>query len=213
LHSQARLYDREMQPITAFILAGGKSTRMGTDKALLLLGGRPLIAHALDLARSAADEVKIIGDPGKFSRYGDAIRDVYAERGPLGGIQAALSSTRTDWNLILGVDLPFVPPAFVNYVSATAQASGAVVTVSSASGGLQPLCAIYRTQFGAIAERALAAGKNKIDALFAETTVRLITEEELAANGFSPSIFRNLNTPEDWELARQEFATKIGDQV
>jgi len=202
-----------MQPITAFILAGGKSTRMGTDKALLLLGGRPLIAHALDLARSAADEVKIIGDPGKFSRYGDVIRDVYADRGPLGGIHAALSSTRTDWNLILGVDLPFVTKQFVNYLAETAQASGATVTVASADGGLQPLCAIYRKQFGAIAERALAAGRNKIDALFAETSVRLISEEELAGNGVSSSIFRNLNTPEEWDSAKREFAAKIGDQL
>jgi len=202
-----------MQPITAFILAGGKSTRMGTDKAVLLLGGRPLIAHALDLARSAAEEVKIIGDPLKLLQFGDVIRDLYSERGPLGGIHAALSSTRSDYNLILGVDLPFVTKQFLNYLAESAQASDATVTVASASGGLQPLCAIYRKQFVALAERALAAGRNKIDALFAGTTVRLITDEELAANGFSPSIFSNLNTPEDWELAKREFAAKIGDQV
>jgi molybdopterin-guanine dinucleotide biosynthesis protein A len=197
-----------MEPITAFVLAGGKSTRMGRDKVLLQLGGRPLIAHALDLARSVAEEVKIIGDPGKFSRCGDVIQDVYPDRGPLGGIHAALSSTHTDWNLILGVDLPFLPAAFVNYLSATAQASGAVVTIASASGGVQPLCAIYRKQFGELAEQALEVGRNKIDALFAETTVRLISEEELAGNGFSASIFRNLNTPEDWESAKQEFSAK-----
>jgi molybdenum cofactor guanylyltransferase len=209
LHSQAPLYDRDMEPITTFILAGGKSTRMGTDKALLQLGGRSLIAHSLDLARSAAAEVKIIGDAGKFSRYGEVIQDVYPDRGPLGGIHAALSSTHTDCNLILGVDLPFLPAEFVNYLSATAQASGAVVTLPSADGRLQPLCAIYRKQFGALAERALVAGKNKIDALFPETTVRLITDVELAANGFSSSIFRNLNTPEDWESAKQEIRSKL----
>src|SRR6266566_7710646 len=127
-HSPAPLYDREMQPITAFILAGGKSTRMGTDKALLLLGGRPLIAHALDLARSAAEEVKIIGDPLKLLQFGDVIRDLYSERGPLGGIHAALSSTRSDYNLILGVDLPFVTKQFLNYLAESAQASDATVT-------------------------------------------------------------------------------------
>ncbi len=172
-----------------------------------------MIAHALDLARSAAEEVKIIGDPLKLLQFGDVIRDLYSERGPLGGIHAALSSTRSDYNLILGVDLPFVTKQFLNYLAESAQASDATVTVASASGGLQPLCAIYRKQFVALAERALAAGRNKIDALFAGTTVRLITDEELAANGFSPSIFSNLNTPEDWELAKREFAAKIGDQV
>ncbi|SRR6266700_2289282 len=207
-HSPAPLYDRDMQPITAFVLAGGKSTRMGTDKALLQLGGRPLIAHAIDLARSAAEEVKIIGDADKFSQFGDVIQDVYPDRGPLGGIHAALTSTRTDWNLILGVDLPFLREPFLRYLAAAAQDSDAVVTVASAGGRLQPLCAMYRKQFGVLAEPALVSGRNKVDALFSETSVRLITEEELATNNFSSSIFRNLNAPEDWELAQQEFAVR-----
>ncbi len=208
LHSQAPMYHREMQPISAFVLAGGKSTRMSSDKAFLQLGGRPLIAHALDLARTVTAEVKIVGSPEKFSQFGDVIQDVYPERGPLGGIQAALASTATDWNLILGVDLPFLPKQFLDYLAGTAQVTGAVVTVVSAGGGLQPLCAVYRKQFGVLAEQALAAGKNKIDALFSETSVRLIPEEELVVNGFNTLIFRNLNTPEDWDLAQHEFAVR-----
>jgi molybdopterin-guanine dinucleotide biosynthesis protein A len=202
------MYHREMQPISAFVLAGGKSTRMASDKAFLQLGGRPLIAHALDLARSVTAEVKIVGSLEKFSQFGDVIQDVYLDRGPLGGIQAALVNTSTDWNLILGVDLPFLRERYLSYLVTTAQASHAVVTVASANGGLQPLCAVYRKQFGELAEQALAAGKNKIDVLFSEASVQVIPEEELVANGFSSLIFRNLNTPEDLASAQQEFAIR-----
>jgi len=199
-------YDRHVHFITAFVLAGGKSTRMGSDKAFLELAGRPLLAYSLDLARSVATEVKIVGDPDKFASFGAVIADVYSDRGPLGGIHAALAGSSTDWNLVLGVDLPFLRVSFLNYLLSEAQSSGAVVTVPFASGYLHPLCAVYRKQFCVSAERALSNGKNKVDALFSGVLTRVISEEELARAGFDASIFRNLNTPEEWERAKQEFA-------
>jgi molybdenum cofactor guanylyltransferase len=193
------------EPITAFILAGGKSTRMGTDKALLELAGRPLIHHALDLAYAITNDVRIVGDPKTFVSFGTVITDVYSACGPLAGIHAALASSATDWNLILGVDLPFLNPRFLNYLISEAQSSTAVVTVPSANGHFHPLCAVYRRQFGLIAERALNAARNKVDALFPEVSVRVIDEAQLVAAGFNPSLFRNLNTPDDLKQARQEF--------
>jgi molybdopterin-guanine dinucleotide biosynthesis protein A len=80
-----------------------------------------------------------------------------------------------------------------------------VVTVPSAEGHLHPLCAVYRKQFGPITQAALDKGKNKIDSLFAGVAVRIIDEAELVANVFSPTQFRNLNTPEDWQQANQDF--------
>src|ERR1700688_3136296 len=81
LHPQRRLYDRKMKSTAAFILAGGRSSRMGTDKAFLELGGNPLIAHAVGLAREVAAQVKIVGDPEKFSAYGPVVADIYRDRG------------------------------------------------------------------------------------------------------------------------------------
>jgi len=184
-------------PITAFILAGGKSSRMGADKAFLDLGGRSLLARSLDLARSVSPNVKIVGDPAKLSAFAPTIPDIYSDRGPLAAIHAALTNSATDFNLILAVDLPFLDARFLQYLIAESESTNAVVTLPRAGGHLHPLCAIYRKQFSAPAERALAESRNKLEALFNEVEVRIITQDELAVAGFSPAIFRNLNTPED----------------
>jgi molybdenum cofactor guanylyltransferase len=194
-----------VHPITAFILAGGKSARMGSDKAFLELSGRSLLSRALDLARAVTPDVRIVGDPEKFAAHGVVVADIYSARGPLGGIHAALSNSTTDWNLILAVDLPFLEPRLLSYLIAEAQASDAVVTVPSAGGHLHPLCAVYRKQFSVAAGRALAEDRNKVDALFSEVLVRILDEQELVAAGFNPSIFRNLNTPEEWRQAKRQF--------
>jgi molybdopterin-guanine dinucleotide biosynthesis protein A len=202
------MLDRTMDSITAFILCGGKSSRMGSDKAFLKLRGRPLVARAVELAGQVTSEVSIVGDPEKFTPYGRVVSDIFRDRGPLGGIHAALATSGSDWNLILAVDLPFLTAPFLDYLLEQAKSSGAVITVPSARGYFQPLCAVYRRRFAAFAERALAEGRNKIDTLFASVTVRFISEEELAGAGYSPSIFRNVNTPDEWERAERELARK-----
>jgi molybdopterin-guanine dinucleotide biosynthesis protein A len=187
--------------VTAFILAGGKSIRMGKDKAFLEFKGRILLARALELAAGVAKDVRIVGDPSKFAAFGRVIEDIYRERGPLGGIHAALKSSSTELNLILAVDLPFVEPNFLKHLVSVARNANAVVTVPRVSDGLQPLCAVYRRGFAKVAEQSLAQGKNKIDALFAAVETRMLGEEELSGAGFSGRMFNNLNTPEEFQKA------------
>ena len=187
-----------MNDVTAFILAGGKSTRMGADKAFLRWREDTLLDRALKLARAVAGEVRIVGDPEKFGSFGCVVvEDVYRERGPLGGIHAALSGSGSELNLMLAVDLPLLKAEFLNYLINQAREAGATVTFPSAAGGLQPLCAVYRREFAITAEESLRAGKNKIDPLFAKVKTRVIDEEEFARAGFSAEMFRNVNTPED----------------
>jgi molybdenum cofactor guanylyltransferase len=189
--------------LTAFVLAGGRSSRMGTDKAFLLLEGQTLVERALELARSLTEDVRIVGARDKFAAFAPVVEDQYAERGPLGGIHAALSSTSSDFNLMLAVDLPFLQARFLHYLADEARAANAVVTVPKAAGGLQPLCAVYRREFGLVAEQALSAGRNKIDTLFARVAVRIIEEGELVRFAFPATMFDNLNTREEWEQARR----------
>jgi molybdopterin-guanine dinucleotide biosynthesis protein A len=203
--SRRALYHFPVPPITAFILAGGKSSRMGSDKAFLDFGGQSLLHRALGLARSVVPDVRIVGDPQKFTAFAPTIADIYPACGPLGGIHAALTATTTDLNLILAVDLPFLDTRFLQYLIAASE-SAATVTVPQAGGHLHPLCAIYRKQFLAPAARALAENRNKLDALFSEVEVQIIREEELKAASFTPSIFRNLNTPEDLAENRRRQA-------
>jgi molybdopterin-guanine dinucleotide biosynthesis protein A len=198
-------YDQQVKNatgVTAFILAGGKSSRMGSDKAFLHLGDETLLAHALKLAGAVTEEVKIVGDATKFSPFGRVVEDVYRNRGPLGGIHAALSASSIDLNLMLAVDLPFVDADFLQYLLSRARESTAIVTLPRAAGGLQPLCAVYRRPFAEIAEEALRNGRNKIDSLFAKAGTCVIEDDELVRAGFSSEMFHNLNTPDDLKKAQ-----------
>ena len=191
--------------VTAFVLAGGQSTRMGREKAMLELGGRTLLERALQLALSVAAEAIVVGSRGEFERYGRLLEDVYPERGPLGGIHAALWASPTDLNLILAVDTPFLDARFLEFLVAQARESGAVVTLPRTRDGFHPLAAVYRRGFRETAEQALQEGRNKIDALFAQVEARVLEEEELRRFAFAPAIFENLNTPEELERARQRL--------
>jgi molybdopterin-guanine dinucleotide biosynthesis protein A len=199
------VYDRRMTTsvadVTAFILAGGKSTRMGTDKAFVMLEGRTLLARMLELARSVCADVRIVGDPAKFGEFAPVVEDLFPGCGPLGGIHAALRSSQTELNLMLAVDMPFVSTAFLAFLIGRARDSKATVTVARTPEGWQPLCAVYRRAFADSAENALRAGRYKIDALFENTKTQVIEKEELHAAGFSAELFRNLNTPEQQRKA------------
>jgi len=183
--------------VTAFILAGGRSTRMGADKAFVILEGKTLLARILDVVRFVTPTVRIVGDPAKFATFAPTVEDVFSNCGPLGGIHAALRASQTDLNLILAVDVPFVSPPLLRYLIDHARSATARVTVPQTAGGYQPLCAVYRRSFAEAAETALEAGRYKIDTLFGTIPTQTIREEELKAAGFAPALFRNLNTPQE----------------
>ena len=179
-----------------FILAGGQSSRMGADKAFLNFGGCTLLERAIAALGRVCD-VAIVGDPAKFSPYGNVIEDAYPGRGPLAGIHAALTHSSAELNLVLAVDMPLVSTDLLAFLFASAESTDALVTVPHSARRFQPLCAVYRRPFAIVAEQALKAGQNKIDTLFAAIPVRVIKSEELASAGFSDQVFLNLNTPED----------------
>jgi molybdopterin-guanine dinucleotide biosynthesis protein A len=200
-----RVNDGTESGVTAFVLAGGKSSRMGSDKAFLRLGDETLLDRVLKSAHAVAGDVRIVGDAKKFAAFGRVVEDVIRDRGPLGGIHAALVSSATELNLMLAVDLPFVRSEFLEYLLLRARESTAMVTVPQAGGGLQPLCAAYRRGFAEVAEQSLRQGTNKIDLLFAAVETRVIEEDEWTRSGFSTDMFRNLNTPEELEKAQGLF--------
>lgn len=184
-----------------FVLAGGKSSRMGgapdNDKAFLEFDGQTLLERALAVMGAVCVRVAIVGDPAKFTNYESVVPDIFPECGPLAGIHAALVQSSAELNLMLAVDMPFVSRELLAFLFAAAEESDAIVTVPRSGKGLQPLCAVYRRDFSTVAEQALRAGKYKIDAAFSSVSVRVMEEGELAAAGFSERSFFNVNTPED----------------
>jgi molybdenum cofactor guanylyltransferase len=198
------VYDRAMDGVSAFVLAGGKSVRMGTDKAFVEFSGTTLLARALKLLGEISGDVWIVGSLEKFAPFGRVVEDEFPDHGPLGGIHAALRASDSDFNFVLAVDLPFVEVSLVKYLLGQAQRTKAMVTVARAGGGWQPLCAIYRKPFAEVAERALQRSANKIDPLFGQVKVRVVQETELKKANLSSEMFRNLNTPEELSTARRD---------
>ncbi len=199
------VYDHRVSDIAAFILAGGASKRMGRDKAFLTLGGSTLLERAIGLVNSITRNVTIIGNAAKFGAYGRVMEDIYPGCGPLGGIHTALRQTRAELNLMIALDTPFIEEKFLHLLVSTARGCGAVVTVPQTYRQLHPLCAVYRSDFVSLCEEALAQGQNKIDRLFAGIAIKIIDEDEMIRLNFSPQMFRNLNTPEEWNGAQMAW--------
>lgn len=187
-----------------FVLAGGKSSRMGTDKAFLEFGGETLLDRALAVVGTVCSSVAIVGDPVKFAKYeapkyGPVVADIFPGCGPLAGIHAALAHSTAELNLMLAVDMPFVSTELLAFLLGMAEDedNNAIVTVPRVGKGLQPLCAAYRPAFRIAAEQSLRAGNYKVDAAFSGVSIHMIEEAEFAAAGFSERCFFNVNTPQD----------------
>ena len=124
-----------------FLLAGGKSTRMRRDKALLEFEGEPLVSRGLGKLREVCAEVAIAGGV-HLGEFGRVISDETPGCGPLGGIVAALEQSSCEWNLFLAVDMPFVRVEVLRALLAAAGGTEPVV-LAEAEGHVQPLCGVY----------------------------------------------------------------------
>ena len=175
---------------------------MGRDKSALFMNGQSLLERAVKLASEVAETVAVVGPREKYGAA--AVEDIFPGQGPLAGIHAALSGSKGELNLVLAVDLPFVTAEFLRFLIEEAGHAKATVTLPVTGGRLQPLCAVYRREFAALAEAALRAGRNKIDPLFGDVIVRRIDEAAMVRLAFDPQMFDNLNTPEDYERAVNE---------
>jgi len=139
---------------SGFILAGGQSSRMGTDKALTLFAGRPLIQVALEALITAGVSARIAGSRSSLSAFAEEIPDTFPDQGPLGGVHAALSASTMEWNLFLPVDLPLMPPLLLACLLQRALLTGAPVTVGRLNGRVQPFpVVLHRAVLPSIVQR------------------------------------------------------------
>ena len=194
-----------MDDVTVFVLAGGQSTRMGRDKALLHLGGQTLLERALALAHRVAPRVAVLGPREKYAATGERIiEDEFSDCGPLAGIHAALGASETDLNLILSVDMPFVPLKFFTYLLERARSRESVqVTVPRVGGIVQGTCVACRRSFRSVCESRLKLGLCKVEDALRLAGPEYVEEEEIRARGIGPEVFRNLNTLEDLTEAQK----------
>jgi molybdenum cofactor guanylyltransferase len=177
-------------PLTGFILAGGKSTRMGSDKALLDWHGRSLLIHMTDLLRSVAEQVMVVGR--------DPLPDRLPGRGPLSGIATALETTTTDANLMLAVDLPHLTQDFLKYLRLRIENSTHPLVACKIESSF-PLClGIWRPMLPEVLRR-LSANELSIRGLIESGNTEFVSGTELVEGGFDLAMFRNINTPQDYD--------------
>jgi molybdopterin-guanine dinucleotide biosynthesis protein A len=182
---------------SAVILAGGKSSRMGRDKAWLEVEGMPLLARQVKLVREmGAAEIFISGRPEKdYSEFGcPVLQDKFAGAGPLAGIERALAATSSSLLLVLAVDLPAMKAGFLRRLAATCTDHyGAIPRLA---GNIEPLAAFYPKSSRLLAE-SLLCGRHNAVAIFAGHCVRSGLAQFVDQSPGEAVYFSNWNSPSD----------------
>lgn len=179
------------------IIAGGKSRRMGRDKAFIEVGGKTLvervIAASADLGQ--AETMLIANQPDDYRRFGLPIhRDILPNKGPLGGIYTALTKAKSDWVLALACDMPFVNRDLLRHMIEQTD-DAADIVVPRVDGYPQGLHALYRRTCLKPIERQLEADRLKIIRFYEQMRVRYLDESDYAAIDPDGCCFTNLNSP------------------
>jgi molybdopterin-guanine dinucleotide biosynthesis protein A len=197
--------------VAGFVLAGGASSRMGQDKALLLVAGEPLVVRTARLVESAAGEATVIGNPEVYRALElRAAGDDWPSAGPLGGIATALGATKASWNLVVACDLPYLTRAWLNYLIARALASQADAVLPMNARGPEPLCAVYHKRCEPAIRLELERGTRKVTDALESVLVEMIAPLEWKAFDSDGLLFKNMNSPQDYEEARARFGGEQG---
>ena len=177
--------------VAGFVLTGGRSSRMGREKALLPMGSEPLISKIAGIVQSVADPVTLVGKPESFQGIPwTCIPDLRPNAGPLAGIETALSCSAANLNLIVGCDMPGLEEGVLTRLIDRASRSTAPCVLACDPDGRQhPLLAVYRLQCLPAIRAALDAGRMKLMCFTQEAGAEILYLENAVAN---------VNTPDDW---------------
>jgi molybdopterin-guanine dinucleotide biosynthesis protein A len=190
--------------LTIVIQAGGRSSRMGQDKALMPFLGQPLIARVVTRLASVADELIISTNrPGDYAFLGlPLVTDKIPDRGALGGLYTALETASQSHVAVVACDMPFANAGLIRAQSAIMQNESADVVIPQPEGGYEPLHAVYRRETCLpMVESSIHAGMWKLISWFPLVKVRAIRAHELRQYDPRQLTFFNINTPEDFSEA------------
>ena len=194
-------------PVTGVILAGGKSRRMGENKALLQLGGDSLIGHVIHRMRLVTDELLLItNNPAEYKHLDlPMYEDILPNTGALGGIHTGLSYASHDAVLCVACDSPFLDPKLITYLTSLLGGHDAVIpyTFRGDTGQmtLQTLCAVYSKRCLPIIKRMLQEREFRVHAIYERAHIKRIPPEVWRKFDPEGMSFFNINTPEDFDRA------------
>ena len=186
-----------MNDTDAFILAGGASRRMGTDKSQLQIDRQTFTDRISETLLKVTDSVTIVGRQSDNSTL-PSVADIYPQWGALGGLHAALNACKREWAIVVACDLPFVTSEFFLFLAELRLDHEAVVPIQP-DGRPQPLAALYRVDPSRQrATELIEAGKRRPLDLLEAVNTRWVSFDELRNLEQADRIFVNINTPSDY---------------
>jgi molybdopterin-guanine dinucleotide biosynthesis protein A len=188
-----------MLTVSGIMLAGGQSSRLGTDKSFVNVNGQSLIEQIVaKLARLSDDVIIVTNSPEKYDHLeARLVGDIYPGKGALGGIYSGLRAAASAYSLVVACDMPFLDLHLLRYMIILA--SGHDVVIPRIGGLPEPLHAIYSKSCLEPIDRLLARGRLKIIDFFSEVRVRYVEEDEVDIFDPRHLSFFNVNTPNDLE--------------
>jgi molybdopterin-guanine dinucleotide biosynthesis protein A len=186
--------------MAGIILAGGKSVRMGTDKALLRWNEKTLLQHTVDLLRSVGERVVIVADRrAKYHVLGAeaVIGDEYPGTGPLGGVVTGLNYVEDGYHYVLACDMPLLKPEVLTFVYGSAE--GCEACVPSVGGYLEPLCGVYHGRCRATLGQVISRGEDlSLHMALKLLDLQVVSEDQLRRIDPQMESFTNINTLEEY---------------
>ncbi len=181
--------------IMGVVMAGGKSSRMGTDKGLIVHNSQPLVLHQLKVLKPFCEKRIISANSSDYAQFGvDVVADVVPNIGPMGGIYSVLKSLETQWLLVLACDLPYISANAVAFLLNHLDESFEIV-VPSHNMGIEPLFALYHKQLLTKIESQIAEHCFSMNQLINSSKHKLVDFESFLID--EPNLFKNFNTPAD----------------
>jgi len=174
--------------VGAIILAGGKSSRMGVDKGLMLLNQKPMVQHVIDTVKLIADELIIVANNEEYKQFGyEVIPDEIENAGPLAGICAGLKQANYYYNFVLSCDVPFVTKEMLSLLKQ--EVAGFDAAIFEKANHLHPLIGIYSKNCLPTFEAALNNKELKI-----KTVLHHVNVKKIDGTLFNDAFFKNINS-------------------
>jgi molybdopterin-guanine dinucleotide biosynthesis protein A len=178
-------------PLTGILLAGGKSSRMGQEKGLVELRGKPLIQYGIDLLSGFTDTILIGSSNPAYLPFGlEMVPDEIMGKGPVAGLATLLKRSNTPWNLVLACDLPFLQPELILALLEAAGTNHAVIPVSQ--GIAEPLAGLYHSDLAEYFQLEIAKGNLALHKILQSCKVHYLETDELVLK--YPKLFTNFNS-------------------
>lgn len=184
----------EKVSIAAYLLAGGKSSRMGKDKGLITLADKPMVKYAIETMDAIGLSPTIVANNDEYASLGfPLIKDLIPDKGPMGGLHTAMEDNQATYVFLVSCDLPFVPKeAFQKLIDSI---NDQPIIVSEFMGKINPLFALYHKDLKDQITKNIEEEKLKMQDFISETSCEKIDMQDLVLQ--SPKRFTNINTPED----------------